>query len=359
MRRHAAATILMLAVLPLSASGESKREQAQKALKTLTTSRNAEDRASAAETLGSLGAPEAVPALAKALVDPDDDVRSNAAYALWELRASAGPARPEIRKALDEETDGRTLLNEIATLEALGVKTDEMVSALKKALRDEDAEVRLDAAKAAGGHLPSERLMRIAIAGMAEGSKVSKTDAAQLMGALQETGDRKLIPVLMDTAERGDARQASEAATLLPLFEPRPPELRPLLIRLLGHRSRDVRWTAAGALSRYMGDAKPALPQLIELLADPDEDVRVSAAGCIDSIELGGADAASAIPALIRAFETTRGAAQRESMARTLGAFGPKARSAAPALRKALDANPEPSLRNQLRGTLAKIDPRP
>jgi HEAT repeat protein len=334
----------------------SKREEAQKALKVLTSSKNAEDRASAAETLGALGATDAVPALASALSDADDDVRANAAYSLWELRESAQGARAALRAAIDKESDGRTILNEISTLDSLGVGMKELVPALERALRDEDLEVRVDAAKMAVGHMAPVRLLPIAIEGMAEGSK-QWSESLELLSALRETGDRGLIPPLIDAAKHGDKRQVQGAAECLVLFDPRPPEALSILQRLLDDRDPEIRRSAAVNISRFLAAAQPAMPRLIQLLDDPSEDVREAAASTIDTIGKYTSPQVSAIPALIKAFETTRDVHTRTVIADTIGSMGPAAKAAAPALTKEID-NPDVILRRAVRGTLADIQPK-
>jgi HEAT repeat protein len=358
MRRLESVAVVLLAlgfVTPLA--GASKREEAEKALKTLKSSRKGEERASAAQTLGSLRAPEAVPALALALGDPDENVRAAAAYSLWELRESAQSAKPAILAALAEENEGRTILNEIATLGALGVAKKELAPDLERALRDRDLEVRIDAAQVAIGVLPPAQLAPIAIEGLA-GDSDHFTDSAQLLSALVRTGDRHLIPPLLEAAKRGDKRQVREASNFLALFEPRPPEVLPLLQSLLDDRDPETRRSAAGSLSRFMGASRPALPRLIRLLEDPSDDVREAAANCIDSILRGEPSDPAAISALIKAFESTRTSHAREVIVQTLGAMGPGAKAAIPLLTKELSTTTDASLRNQLQRTLAGIDPK-
>lgn len=356
MRRLPHAILVMLVVAlaaPLFAG--SKREEAQKAMKTLATAKKAEDRASAAEKLGSLGATDAVPALAAALRDPADPVRASAAYALWELRKSAEGSQAAIKAALAEETNNRTILSEIATLDSLGVDMKELAPALEGPLRDPEFEVRLDAAQRAVDHLPAVRLLPIAMEGIAEGSpKIS--ESLELLTALRETGDRALVPAMVEATKRGDRGQVKAAAQNLVFFEPRPPEAFPLLLRLLAHPDPDVRRSAAGDLSRYEAAGQPAVPNLIRLLEDPSDDVREASVQTIDVVGNYTKPQVSAIPALIKAFETTQKTEVRGAIASLLRRMGPAAKAAIPALTKESDS-PDPSLRHSVRAALSDIQP--
>jgi HEAT repeat protein len=356
MRRFSGLPLVLLGLaLATPLRAETRREAAQKALKTLTTSKNAEDRASAAETLGSLGATDAVPALGAALRDSDDDVRASAAYSLWELHASAGPARAALRAAVNEESDGRTILNEAATLESLGVDLKDLVPALERAMRDPDLEVRLDAASTAVGHVAPVRLLPVALEGLGEGSD-HVSDAAVLLATLGKTGNRELIPPLLDAARHGNKEQVRQALENLALFQPRPREALPLLQQRLDDPDPELRRSAAAILSRYLAEAQPAVPRLTRLLSDPSDDVREAAATTIDIIGKYTSPQVSAIPALIKAFETTRTPHARMVIAETLGFMGPAAKAAIPALTREID-NPDLLLRRAVRGTLADLQP--
>jgi len=102
-------------------------------------------RLAAAEALGEIKSPEAVPHLIEALKDEDEDVRWAAALALGEIKSPE--AVPHLIEALKDEDEGVRS----AAAWALGeFKSPEAVPHLIEALKDEDASVRAAAAVALG-----------------------------------------------------------------------------------------------------------------------------------------------------------------------------------------------------------------
>jgi HEAT repeat protein len=353
--RRVTSGMALLASIALAAplAAASKREEAQKLVKTLQTDKKAEKRADAAQRLGTLGAVDAVAALGDALKDPDAEVRGRAAYSLWELRDSAEPARAALLAAVGTETQGRTILNEVAVLRHLKVDRKELQPALQHALTDHDLGVRVDAAKQLVGLadpllLPSRS--------KASPTHREFTDSVQLQNKLVESGDRRL-PRPIELAQKGDKRQAQYGADYALLFKPQPAkEVLPILQRNLDSPDPEVRRSAASSLERLGEGARPATARLTELLKDPSDDVREAAAKNLDNI---GPSAQAAIPALIVAFETTKKREAREACAQALGAMGPLAKSAVPALTKELN-NPSGDgfLHNTIQRVLVRIAPK-
>lgn len=342
----------MMGARPVSA--ESPREQAQKLMKVLRTDKKAEKRADAAERLGSLGASDAVPALAEALRDTDAQVRGKAAYSLWELKDYAGPSLAAIRAAVDAESDGRTILNEVALLRHLKVDAKALQPAVERALADSNFEVRLDAARQLVGDVDAMRLLPIAIEGVGEHSP-EFNDSVGLLKDLADTNDRRLVAPLLDTARKGDKRQAHYASDYLLFFKPVPPDVLPILQRFLDSPDPEVREYGANSLERLGTDAKFAAPRLTQLLKDPSEDVRQEAAETLRGI---GPAAQAAVPALIEAFQTTKKREAREACVMALSAMGAASKPAIPILRKELD-NPalDGFLRNTIQRALTNLAP--
>jgi HEAT repeat protein len=104
---------------------------------------------------------------------------------------------------------------------------------------------------------------------------------------------------------------------------------------LIGHlKSGHTRLAAASALGRMGAEAKAAVPALIELLTDCDPAVRQIAIWALNEI---GDQANLVVPALIEMFRGDEW--HKEAAATTLGAIGPEAGAAVPALASALNDN--------------------
>jgi HEAT repeat protein len=91
-----------------------------------------------------------IPALVKALKDPDPDVRTHAASALCSLDRRALPALLKLLEGKDKELKVQAA-GVIASMTAYGRRHVEALPALTKALGDEDAVVRRSAAAAISG----------------------------------------------------------------------------------------------------------------------------------------------------------------------------------------------------------------
>jgi HEAT repeat protein len=110
------------------------------------------------------------------------------------------------------------------------------------------------------------------------------------------------------------------------------------------------RWEAIRTLGKIGRDSKPAVPILIGALKDNDELVREHAAEA-----LGDIGAPEAIPHLTRALGDEAGRVRRDAV-RSLGLFGPAAKSALPEAEKLLKDS-EPLVREAARAALRRIDP--
>ena len=184
--------------------------------------------------------------------------------------------------------------------------------------------------------------------------------------AIQKTGTN-CLPYAVASLSRNDSKWQIKYRALWPKFPiflktifPQPkqnlqvvnganvffyigPDSLPQAITLLKHHSSTVRQAAAwgiGAIRRKSYAANMAIPVLIETLSDPEREVRFHAV--IAFMEMG-ADASNAVPALTKVVGDTGVGAQtnnffylRAAAARALGNIGPKAKSALPALKTAL-----------------------
>ena len=105
-----------------------------------------ETRENAAREIGGIGDPIAVPALIKALSDPDVDVRFEATKALGRLKSKN--AFKQLIRLLNEEDDPDICAEAVAALGEIGLPG--AIGPLIKKLDDSDRFVRASAARALG-----------------------------------------------------------------------------------------------------------------------------------------------------------------------------------------------------------------
>ena len=202
--------------------------------------RDPDNRAAAAAVLGDIGpeAEAAVPALARALEDSDDDVRRTSADALGDIGPAAEAAVPALARALDD-TDASVRSNAATALGDLGPVARAAVPALVRALRDGDPDTRWASAEALG---------EIGVA--------SEAVVAGLIDALDDPG--AWVPMY--------ARDGLKALG---------PEAIPAVIGALSDLDPEVRRLAAEVLGSYGSGAQAAIPALEALLDDPNMSIGV------------------------------------------------------------------------------------
>ncbi len=150
------------------------------------------------------------------------------------------------------------------------------------------------------------------------------------------------IPELMKALRSSDAaHQCWAAATLVKIG----PAAVPALTASIGTDSTSVCWLAAKALAQ-IGTA--AVPNLLTILANPNATVRWVAADIL--AQIGG----DALPSLERII-TEGEAPAREAAIHALGLMGETASSSLPTLTAALQRESDPSLRQALQETIAKL----
>jgi HEAT repeat protein len=273
-----------------------------------------------------------IPALGKALNDPDAEVRLLTERTLEELggaqqrllRAAApssvppGTPRPEESQgAVHHKGDSFltlrgttpfTNLTRVALKLQAGTVPDKVVElvpsllpALEARLRDPNVKVRLA--------------------------------AVDVLEALGEAAT-PAVPVLAEALGDPSLFVRWAAARTLGKVGPVEPDLVvPRLARLLFDRDLDVRLAAALALDRIGPAAEAAVPDLIRATTASDAILREAAIHTLRDI---GTGARAAVPALAAALSDPN-VRVRQTAAEALGRFGSLAASAEPALRKALD----------------------
>jgi HEAT repeat protein len=262
----------------------------------------------AARALGRIG-PPAIPHLCRALADDDPDTRDEIARV---LRGIGPAAAPELVKALRSKRS--PLRYEAAHLLAeFGTETMRAIPALVEQLGDADPEGRAQAARDLERFGP-----RAALA------------IPALIRVLNENGP--------GPAESERARVAASAA--LGRIGPPARAAVPALVDELRDENPFCNMAAADALASLGPAARAAVPALRDFLRqrrDADDRFFPYARLCVAEAlwKLGGPDnAVAAVPAELLRDDH---AGIREAAAKALGSMGPGARSAGPALRKALE----------------------
>lgn len=353
----------------------------------------------------------AVPRLEAALKDPSAQVRVQAAAALARIEPVSGGVLPTLIKALDS-TDVEVLSAAIDGLDTYGPRASAAAPRIKAIVERNDltherfvgfqlqgaiAQAKASAAKALVGIAPDSRDGIRALTELLEqGSDLAVEAAIESLADLGPKG-ASAAPALARVAVNPKSAHRSRAIKSLMRIDPSNDAILPALIGILsdvrpgganGRRglSFGLEEEQADAITilGLMGPAaRPAVPALVRLLSDggPDE-VPVKAAQALGRI---GPTAHDAVPALVRdlkaehelrqaaatALESMGTAASpattdliallklepsRAFAARILGAIGPKARAAVPALIEAAnDGNP--FVVAEVGSALLRVDP--
>ncbi len=188
-------------------------------------------RRAAAEALGKIGDPQALPALIEALKDKDSGVREVAAGALREIGPQALPALIEALKDKDSEVRR-------AAAEALGkIGGPQALPALTEALKDEVRWVRRAAVEALAAvlkriHPPQDPAPRRSLL----------RQLAHLRRVAIENGHADLLAAILE-------REAALRAAASPWRDPLEPPPAPAWMRRIGPWLRGLAWAslAAGA----------------------------------------------------------------------------------------------------------------
>jgi HEAT repeat protein len=268
-----------------------------------------------------------LPTLRDALQEPEAAVRTEAAKVLAGLgREAALEAVPQIREALERETDGGARLALARALWVLDGKTEVLVDVLLQALQDPDRSRRETAADVLG-------------------------QAGDRLGAQAD----RLVPPLVAILEKDEALLRVRAAYALGRLGP---DVGKPGATALAARLRDgdpeVRRYAAAALIRLGPSAAPAVPALLEALRHKDPVVRVRSAAALGA---AGDGTAEVVAALARALRHDPDATVRSSAAVALGKLGRAAVAAVDDLSAALKDS-DRSVRGYAAEALLSVGPR-
>ena len=238
-------------------------------------------RCQAAKALGRIGAPDSVPPLIKALLDEDEDVRTDAAEALLEL------ADPKAGEQLFENLLGDPCTEvKLAAIETLAkIQDDRVIPWLRRMVkgRDEDivwdeeeffssgwddwVEIQVRAVKALAELKVAEAVPDIVAAIDDENAQDMIEAAFKALAKMGPDG----VEALAGFLDRTDTRLRRRAASVLATIETETAQ--DALARALDDPSEEVRLAAL----RARGELFPDDPALAGMLADADVDVRALA----------------------------------------------------------------------------------
>jgi HEAT repeat protein len=258
----------------------------------------------------------AIPTLIKALESNDEEIRIHAVYGLFFH---------------------------------VGIQDEIVVTALVKALKDENAEVRQTAASSLSiAAIKADIAIPSLIESLEDENSKVRSAAAY---ALRNSGTQAdiVLPALIEVLKDSNADVRSSAAAAIAQISADTKIAIPALIEALKDNNAAVRSYAAYALSRDT-DYKVALPALVEALKDEYAHVRSNAAVAIRGI---GVEDETAISPLIDLLKD-KNPSVRSSAAYALGLFSTEFDTVLPALIEALKDN-EFEVRKEAARSLKKI----
>jgi HEAT repeat protein len=366
-RRGAVARAVLLAVMLATGCAvldvgepETPRQRADRALSQLRESGDPEVRAEAAKTLGGLALPEAVDPLLRAVQDPDPRVRRRASDALEHYESEAARIVPPLTTAAAAEPDGPARVEMGWTLKKLKADPQAWAPAFRRSLGDPDPLTRHNAALGLAGHAPGVEIFPTLFAevGTPFGQSLSERPQSTLRNVVEQSNDRRLIPMLVDGLKpTSNPEQRALAAQALGLLKPVPREAIPPLAAALRDPEPDVRTSVVHTLTRLgqQPNGGPAVtPALLGALKDPEPGVRKEAAASFRSME---APPRNAIAALVEALRDPIAAGRAEAAFGLMGFYSPPAREAVPALSTAFAQDPDRQVRVNAARTLGLMGP--
>ncbi|MBP3957074.1 HEAT repeat domain-containing protein [Gemmata sp. G18] len=333
------------------------------------------------------------PALKAALADPEFVVRFATTKGVYRYVHKSDPelvrAVPTLIEGLQQKEE-QVQVDACQILAAIGTPAQKAVPALKKSLSGQSPTVPFEAAVALVAVAPkgAADARPVLIETLKNGRNFEAIRAAKALGDLGADA-KDALPELIKKLSANDPHlrlSAAEAATAIdPAQAPKAVDVVVELLKNRQHRRSLVRANSLGFLVRLGDHAKGAMPALAEVLADRDSVFRGDVALTMITIDAKNATAAydwvrkvlddsepdrddvrdqlpklgqlaePLVPELTAQLKSEDGDHRRYAI-ETLGAIGPGAKNALPALKKLIETDPETSNRARATEAVKKIE---
>lgn len=244
-------------------------------------------RCAAAEAVGAIGDPAGLQPLADALAHPNATVRAASARALGAYGGRARSAVPALVPLLKDTDEGVRHAASDAIRRA-GALPKAATEALVEGLENPDTHVQVQTAEALGkiGETAAAAAPAL-VSALQNGSDLVRAKAAEALGKIGETAAEAAVPTLIRALRDDDGWVSAVAAEALGEMGEAAEEAVPALVRSLRHISPLVRANAAEALGKLGSAAEQAVPALEHAAGDTDGGVRAQAMRAVGAVVTG------------------------------------------------------------------------
>jgi|GEM_PF-6513186 len=282
----------------------------------------------------------AIPELVIGLADERVEVRRLAARNLWRSGFPAAPPIPSLIPALGkalDDADSSVRAAAAGILGNYGAFAADAVPALRRRASDSDAEVRLWVVQALSA-LGGVELLDALVAALSDADPRVRAAAAAGLG-IPSTKARRGVPALVKALGDSDETVRTAAARAFITMSGRvtAPEAVPPLLGMLSAESAGLRAAAAGALGQ-LGDPRAVEPLARLVVDDVDASVRQQAAWSLGELGPEGVGAMSELITALSDSDATVASSAASAFAQ-LGALAPEAVGALRAAAHHADAN--------------------
>jgi HEAT repeat protein len=360
---------------PLEKMGRQVTQRAAKDFK----SKDPEKRRAAAESLSGWKTAAGTTLLIQGLADVDARVRAEAARSLASYDKEAEPARAALERALDDPQPAVVAQAAEALERALGVTEKRLGAARLRVLDEGEPFEQFLAARGLTGQAPPARLVAPILAFIEKQTEPSEDyKVRNARGNNLEIGQKALEHLVETTKDRSLIEPLTNAVRFFPqrndvplralsLFEPRPKKWAELLVDQLESRETGVLREALflmGRTAQGAGAVAVWAPEAATLERHRDPAIRRA---LIYALGEAGGLASAQIDVPLRALDAETDADLRQLAAEVIGEIGDRdqatplagkrqvAERATPALRRAIEKDADPGVREKATRALARL----